>query len=94
MNEGLLGSRIREYDPANILEQENVLRELLQHLVLASLSRPRLPPSRTLFFVVDTPRAGIGTISSGLSQGRYRPRLICCAMRFASKAPGRVVKCW
>ncbi len=29
MNEGLLGSRIREYDPANILEQENVLRELL-----------------------------------------------------------------
>jgi len=39
MNGGLLSSRIREYGPANAIEQENVLREVIQQLVLASLSR-------------------------------------------------------
>ena len=39
MTGGLLSNRLRDYDPANILEQENVLRELIQQLVLASLSR-------------------------------------------------------
>ncbi len=39
MNDGLLNSQISDYNPANSLEQENVLRELLQQLVLASLSR-------------------------------------------------------
>lgn len=38
----LLTTRIREYAPANALEQENVLQELMQHYVLASLSREGL----------------------------------------------------
>jgi len=37
-----LAARIREYRPANAIEQENVLQELLQHFVLASLSRSGL----------------------------------------------------
>lgn len=39
MNGGLLSNRLRDYNPESILEQENVLRELIQQLVLASLSR-------------------------------------------------------
>lgn len=35
-------AKLREYAPANPLEQENVLQELLQHHVLASLSRAGL----------------------------------------------------
>ena len=35
----VLNARIREYAPASALEQENVLQELMQHYVLASLSR-------------------------------------------------------
>ncbi len=35
----MLKNRIREYAPANVVEQENVLQELMQHYVLASLSR-------------------------------------------------------
>lgn len=42
MHGGLLSDRIGDYNPADSLEQENVLRELLQHLVLASLSRAGL----------------------------------------------------
>jgi predicted nucleotidyltransferase component of viral defense system len=38
----VLRNRIREYAPSNALEQENVLQELMQHYVLASLSRARL----------------------------------------------------
>jgi predicted nucleotidyltransferase component of viral defense system len=38
----VLNARIREYAPANPVEQENVLQELLQHYVLASLSRTGL----------------------------------------------------
>jgi hypothetical protein len=37
----ILQNRVREYAPANALEQENVLQELMQHYVLASLSRAR-----------------------------------------------------
>ena len=37
----ILSKRIRDYSPANALEQENVLAELLQHFVIASLSRAR-----------------------------------------------------
>jgi len=37
-----LSARLREYAPANALEQENALQELLQHYVLASLSRAGL----------------------------------------------------
>ncbi len=39
MIEDLLQDKIREYNPANALEQENVLQELMQHFVLASLAR-------------------------------------------------------
>jgi len=39
---GVLSARIREYAPANALEQENVLQELMQHYALASLSRSGL----------------------------------------------------
>lgn len=39
----VLKNRIREYAPANAVEQENVLQELMQHYVLASLSRRNLP---------------------------------------------------
>jgi predicted nucleotidyltransferase component of viral defense system len=35
----VLSARIREYAPAHAREQENVLQELMQHYVLASLSR-------------------------------------------------------
>lgn len=38
----LLSARIREYSPADAIEQENVLQELMQHYVLASLSRAGL----------------------------------------------------
>lgn len=38
----VLRNRIKEYAPSNALEQENVLQELMQHYVLASLSRARL----------------------------------------------------
>jgi len=37
----LLRDRIRDYAPSNALEQENVLQELVQHYVLASLARAR-----------------------------------------------------
>lgn len=39
MNETILQAKIAEYAPQNALEQENVLHELLQHFILASLSR-------------------------------------------------------
>jgi predicted nucleotidyltransferase component of viral defense system len=35
----VLSAKIRDYAPANPLEQENVLQELMQHYILASLSR-------------------------------------------------------
>jgi predicted nucleotidyltransferase component of viral defense system len=35
----VLNAKIREYAPASVMEQENVLQELMQHYVLASLSR-------------------------------------------------------
>ena len=35
----VLNTRIREYGPANSIEQENVLQELMQHYVLAGLAR-------------------------------------------------------
>jgi len=35
----VLNARIREYAPVDATEQENVLQELMQHYVLASLSR-------------------------------------------------------
>lgn len=38
----VLNAKIREYAPANPVEQENVLGELMQHYVLASLSRAGL----------------------------------------------------
>ena len=37
----IIDDRVRDYSPANALEQENILAELLQHYVLASLSRAR-----------------------------------------------------
>jgi len=37
----IISERIREYAPADALEQENVLAELLQHFILAGLSRAR-----------------------------------------------------
>ena len=42
MIKDVLENRLREYAPANAIEQENVLQELMQHYVLASLSRVRL----------------------------------------------------
>ena len=39
MIERVLEEKIAQYDPANALDQENVLAELLQHYVLAGLSR-------------------------------------------------------
>ena len=42
MLDRVLGARIREYAPANQVEQENVLQELMQHYVLSSLSRAGL----------------------------------------------------
>jgi predicted nucleotidyltransferase component of viral defense system len=38
----VLSTRIREYAPANPVDQENVLQELMQHYVLSSLSRAGL----------------------------------------------------
>lgn len=38
----ILSAKIREYSPANPVEQENVLQELMQHYVLASLARAGL----------------------------------------------------
>ena len=38
----VLQARVREYAPANGIEQENMLAELMQHYVLASLSRSGL----------------------------------------------------
>ncbi|HOX06518.1 MAG TPA: nucleotidyl transferase AbiEii/AbiGii toxin family protein [Planctomycetota bacterium] len=35
----LLRERIRQYGPANAVEQDNVLQEIMQHFVLAGLSR-------------------------------------------------------
>lgn len=42
MFEDLLRSRFNEYSPENALEQENMLKETMQHYVLASLSRQGL----------------------------------------------------
>ncbi|MFH1023372.1 MAG: nucleotidyl transferase AbiEii/AbiGii toxin family protein [Planctomycetota bacterium] len=39
MNHDLLRDRIRQYAPANAIEQENVIAEIMQHFVLAGLSR-------------------------------------------------------
>ena len=38
----VIENRLKEYAPANTLERENVLSEIIQHYVLASLSRARL----------------------------------------------------
>jgi predicted nucleotidyltransferase component of viral defense system len=38
----VLSAKIREYAPTNALEQDNVLQELMQHYILASLSRAGL----------------------------------------------------
>jgi len=42
MLDRVLSARIREYAPANPVDQENVLQELMQHYVLGSLSRAGL----------------------------------------------------
>ena len=42
MLDRVLSARIRDYAPANPVEQENVLQELMQHSVLSSLSRAGL----------------------------------------------------
>jgi len=42
MLDRVLSARIREYAPSNPVEQENVLQELMQHYVLASLARAGL----------------------------------------------------
>jgi len=42
MIEDVLENKLREYAPANALEQENLLQELMQHYVLASLSSARM----------------------------------------------------
>lgn len=42
MLDKVLNMKLREYAPSNAVEQENVLQELLQHYVLASLSRANL----------------------------------------------------
>jgi predicted nucleotidyltransferase component of viral defense system len=39
MLDKVLNMKLREYAPANAIEQENILQELLQHYVLASLAR-------------------------------------------------------
>ncbi len=41
MIKDILASRLRDFAPADALEQENLLAEFLQHYVLASLSRSR-----------------------------------------------------
>ena len=42
MIEDVLSGKIKEYHPANAMDQENVLQELLQHFVLVSLARAGL----------------------------------------------------
>ncbi len=42
MLDRVLSAKIRQYAPTNPVEQENVLQELMQHYVLASLSRAGL----------------------------------------------------
>lgn len=42
MLDRVLSARLRDYAPANPVEQENVLQELMQHYVLSSLSRAGL----------------------------------------------------
>ena len=42
MLDSVLSARLRDYAPANPVEQENVLQELMQHYVLSSLSRAGL----------------------------------------------------
>jgi len=42
MLDRVLSARLRDYAPASAVEQENVLQELMQHYVLASLSRAGL----------------------------------------------------
>jgi predicted nucleotidyltransferase component of viral defense system len=42
MLDKVLSAKIREYAPANPIEQEHVLQELMQHYVLSSLSRAGL----------------------------------------------------
>ena len=42
MLDRVLNARLRDYAPANPIEQENVLQELMQHYVLSSLSRAGL----------------------------------------------------
>jgi hypothetical protein len=42
MIEDILSEKIKEYHPANALDQENVLQELLQHFVLVGLARAGL----------------------------------------------------
>ena len=41
MIQDVLANRLKEYSPANVLEQENALEELMQHYVLASLWRAK-----------------------------------------------------
>jgi hypothetical protein len=40
----ILSERVRDRSPANAIEQENILAEVLQHFTLVSLSRARLFP--------------------------------------------------
>jgi hypothetical protein len=42
MLDRVLSAKLREYAPANTIEQDNVLQEVMQHYVLASLSRAGL----------------------------------------------------
>ncbi|NLE65857.1 MAG: nucleotidyl transferase AbiEii/AbiGii toxin family protein [Lentisphaerae bacterium] len=42
MLDKVLSAKLREYGPQNAIEQDNVLQELMQHYVLASLSRAGL----------------------------------------------------
>jgi len=42
MLNNVLRARLQAYSPANAIEQENVLQELMQHYVLAALSRAGL----------------------------------------------------
>ncbi len=39
MIEGLIEARVRELQPANAVEQENAVQEVMQAFVLASLAR-------------------------------------------------------
>ncbi|MDD8043406.1 MAG: nucleotidyl transferase AbiEii/AbiGii toxin family protein [Verrucomicrobiota bacterium] len=42
MLDKVLSAKLREYGPENVIERDNVLQELIQHYVLASLSRAGL----------------------------------------------------